>query len=36
MKAGLVLLFSLTDPEWRGRLEVGLAGLVGVAWAGDR
>ena len=34
-KAGLVLLFSLTDPEWRGRLECGLAGVVGVTWAGD-
>ena len=34
-QTGLVLLFSLTDPEWRGRLECGLAGLTGLTWAGD-
>ena len=30
-----MLLFSVEDSEWRGRLEAGLAGVVGVSWAGD-
>ena len=29
------MVFSVSDPEWRGRLEGGLAGVVGVSWAGD-
>ena len=34
-KAGVVLVFSVQDPEWRARVEAGLGGLAGVAWGGD-
>ena len=34
-KAGLVLLYSLGELGWRGRLDAGQAGLTGAAWAAD-
>jgi len=34
-KAGVVLIFSVEDEEWRGRVECGAGGLAGVAWGGD-
>ena len=34
-KAGLVLVFSVSEPEWRARVEAGLGGVVGVAWGCD-
>ena len=34
-KAGLVLVFSVQEHEWRARVEAGLGGLAGVAWGGD-
>lgn len=34
-KAGVVLIFSLDQVDWRGRLESGAGGLVGVSWSGD-
>jgi len=34
-KAGIVLLYSLAEEEWRGRVTTGAGGLAGVAWGGD-
>eukprot|EP00092_Neocalanus_flemingeri_P003731 GFUD01004011.1.p1 GENE.GFUD01004011.1~~GFUD01004011.1.p1 ORF type:complete len:477 (+),score=179.33 GFUD01004011.1:30-1460(+) len=34
-KAGLVLIFSVEEQEWRGRVQCGAGGLAGVAWSGD-
>ena len=34
-KAGLVLVFSVSEPDWRARGEPGLSGAVGVVWGGD-
>lgn len=34
-KSGLVLIFSLDDEEWRGKIQCGAGGLAGVAWSSD-
>jgi len=34
-KAGVVLIFSVEEEEWRGRVLCGAGGLAGVAWGGD-
>lgn len=34
-KAGVVLLFSVGQEDWRGRVTTGSGGLAGVCWGGD-
>jgi len=34
-KTGFVLIFSLDQVDWRGRLQAGGGGLVGVCWCAD-
>ena len=30
-----MLVFSVSEPDWRARVEAGLGGAVGVSWGGD-